>query len=423
MATSSGADVRDGSLTQSPIGRAGGPPKAPAPAAPPRPRSASRRVLEWTALALCFVVLAELTSRVEDWVRFRMPIFSRVTDSGELLVNDSTGTHGRPGARYFKWSMNGLGFRGPEVAREVPPGTVRVVTTGASETFGLYESPGAEYPRQLEDSLRALASRAAWPACDGRAPRVAPRFEVVNAALPGMALPTLEQHLRTQVGPLRPDIVVLYPTPGFYLNPRAPVMRPPGDDGELTASNALQPRLLKRLRDQLKGLLPGPVLTYLRRRDIADVVADRPAGWAFESLPPERVAAFESDLRRVVGATRAIGATPVLVVNVNIAMDPQFADEAMMVAWRRQFPRASERTLVEFHAAAAESTRRIAADSGVTLLDLPQSFGGRWAGRFADFVHFTDAGASLVASALAPVVAGAAGSSVSCDRLVSEGGG
>ena len=40
-------------------------------------------------------------------------------------------------------------------ASKSSPGVVRIATTGASETFGLYEAANKEYPRQLEDSLRS----------------------------------------------------------------------------------------------------------------------------------------------------------------------------------------------------------------------------------------------------------------------------
>src|SRR5688572_1791295 len=110
-------------------------------------------ILRWGMLALVFVVVLEMTARAEDWVRYRTPFLSRLREQGELMVRDRVGAHGRPNARYMKWAMNSLGMRGPEVPIAKAPGTIRVATVGASETFGLYESPDREFPRQLEDSL------------------------------------------------------------------------------------------------------------------------------------------------------------------------------------------------------------------------------------------------------------------------------
>src|SRR5580704_16764560 len=104
-------------------------------------------------------------------------------------------------------------MRGPDIPLAKPPGTLRVVTAGASETFGLYESPDREFPRQLEDTLRARL-------CGDP-------VEVLNAAIFGMSLPTLEQDLRLRVRPLDPDVVVLYPTPVQYLNDAMPMSATP----------------------------------------------------------------------------------------------------------------------------------------------------------------------------------------------------
>jgi hypothetical protein len=84
-----------------------------------------------------------------------MPLASPYGSEVDLVTRDSLGAHGRPGAQYLKWSLNALGTRGPEVSPLPGPGVLRVVATGASETFGQSEGPGREYPRQLEDSLRA----------------------------------------------------------------------------------------------------------------------------------------------------------------------------------------------------------------------------------------------------------------------------
>src|SRR5438045_9465626 len=108
--------------------------------------------------------------------------------------------HGRPNARYEKFVLNHLGLRGPETTEQKRAGSFRVVTVGASETFGLYESPGREYPRQLEDTLNAHLKRLP-SACEQS------RAQVLNAAMPGMSLTTIEQDVRLRISSLRPDFV------------------------------------------------------------------------------------------------------------------------------------------------------------------------------------------------------------------------
>ncbi len=86
---------------------------------------------------------------------------------------------GRPGYRFQKWAMNSAGFRGPDIALTAPPGRERIAILGASETFGLFESEGHEFPAQLQVVLDSLEPR---------------RFAVVNAAPPGMGLPSMASY-------------------------------------------------------------------------------------------------------------------------------------------------------------------------------------------------------------------------------------
>jgi hypothetical protein len=162
----------------------------------------------WIVLAVVFAVLFEATCRAEDWVLYRMPFFSPYQSMEELLLRDKDGMHGRPNAQFQKWIMNGLGLRGPPTSMTPHAGVIRIITVGASETFGLRESPDHDFPRQLEDSLnRQLAARR----CE-IAPRQ--RFEVLNAAFAGMTMPTIEQDIRRRLVRYRPSMIVAYiPSP------------------------------------------------------------------------------------------------------------------------------------------------------------------------------------------------------------------
>jgi lysophospholipase L1-like esterase len=338
-------------------------------------------------LALVAVAALELTTRLEDRVRFGTPLSAGYTDQAQLIVRDRDGVHGRPHARFRKFALNNYGFRGPDITPLPAPGVRRVLVVGASETFGLGESPGREYPRQLADSLAALA---------------AGRFEVVNAAMPGMSLPTLVQDVRLRLGRLGASHVVAYPTPVQYLMDALP--QPARPDSSVVAVPEPSPwelRMTPRLYEQAKLLLPGPVATRLRARDIERVVAAKPAGWVFDSVPLERAEAYERDLRAFVGAVRAAGAEPLLVAHVNVFADGEPRDELLLTAWRRFYPRATGEVIIAFDRLLRGVTCRVAADSGVAFVDpaprLP-SPRHRW---FADYAHFSDAGAAQVAGAVA----------------------
>ncbi|MGQ0647612.1 MAG: SGNH/GDSL hydrolase family protein [Gemmatimonadaceae bacterium] len=277
---------------------------------------------------------------------------------------------------------------------------MRVLAVGASETFGLYESQDHDYPRQLEDSLQHHADAACAP------PSSTPTVEVVNAALPGMALPSMDRYLDDVVRRVGPAVVVLYPSPGFYLNTRAPKLTRgwPGADSTLPLGNALVLRSDDRVVAQLKRLAPEPVMRWARRT-MTERKARFSSGPRFLEVPADRMAQFEQELRAVVGTARSLGAHVVLMGHVNATMAPGFNDPALEEAWVYQFPTASAKALSDFHAMARALERRVAADSSITYVDLPDAFAGRWEGAFADFVHFTDGGAAVVAGALTRAIA------------------
>ncbi|HWZ59017.1 MAG TPA: SGNH/GDSL hydrolase family protein [Gemmatimonadaceae bacterium] len=364
-----------------------------------------RRWWERLALVVLFAVVLEATCRVEDFIRYGTPVWSRVRAKEDLIVLDDKGKHGRPHAQFGKWALNNLGMRGPDVSIAKPAGDVRVVVVGASETFGLYESPGHDYPRLLEDSLRALVART--PCARERPSDV----EVLNAAIFGMSLPTVAQDLRLRVAPLHPDVVVAYPTPMYYLAPTTPDRTRPDSSGardRLSPLSPLYPRTLDRLHDALKQVVPEWLVGWMHAREEARLQRHEPRGWLFTTVPPDRLAAYETDLRRLVGTVHAVHATPVLLTHVNASMDNRL-DAAWMEFWVHQYPRATGAALIAFDSTADEVTVRVARDSGAALVDLA-SLARRglftpYSEYYADYAHFTDSGAERVAAAITPVVA------------------
>ncbi|MEP7087890.1 MAG: hypothetical protein ABI884_11330, partial [Gemmatimonadota bacterium] len=352
-----------------------------------------KRTASTLGLLLVCAVSFELTTRVQDWVRYRMPILSTVTSEEQLMMRDRDGAHGRPNAQFRKWAMDSLGFRGPEVPVHRARGTVRVVVAGASETFGLYESPNKEYARELEDTLN---ERVAAGACKGSATA---RFEVLNDALPGMSLPTARQDIRKRLVRFAPDIIVYYPSPAQYLEDRLPFATPPDSaaparDVAAAALGALHPRSVDALRDEVRQLSPQLLLKWFRERAAADERHRHPPDWVFRELPAARMAVFDADLRSLISVVRAGGAEPVLATHAT-AFERHRADSAEMAqSWERFYPRASGNTIIRFDDSARVTTMKAASDSGIVIADVHAMFAGADGINFVDFVHFTDAGSA-----------------------------
>lgn len=355
------------------------------------------RLAGWLAVLMAFLLMFELAARVEDWVRYDMPIDSPYRSETDLAVRDSLGVHGRPNSQYLKWRMNSLGLRGPEVTRERPEGVLRVATVGASEVFGQSESPDREFPRQLEDSLRSRLDR-----IPGRPYR---EVEVLNAAFFGMSLPTVIQDVRLRLAGYRPQVVVLYPTTVQYLAgevPRAALPKEGGAPGP-DPRWALHPRAVGRLREQLKRLTPRFMMEWKWQRTYAAATAAHPAAWRFDALPADRMAAFELDLRRFIGTTREVGAAPVLATHANRFAGSTTSDSTLLSAWQRFYPRANGSVILQFDSAGTYAVARAARDSGVEVADIRGALYG-CESCFADYAHFTDKGAARAAGAAAEAI-------------------
>jgi hypothetical protein len=339
---------------------------------------------------LVFVVVLELTTRIDERLRFGTPLMSRVLSSEDLREFRDGSVQGRPNARYQKWGLNELGLRGPSTSREPRRGVTRIVTVGASETFGMAEPEGREYPRQLEDSLNGAAERAGS----------ARRFEVLNASLPGMSIPSILLGLRANIRALSPDIVIVYPSPSFYVDREPP--HPPTDvqpDDTLSWTRALRPRSVSRIADAAKSLMPARVMDGLRERDIQQNIGQEPPGWRFTSIPPDRLALFSEHLREMVGAIRSIGAQPILMTHGNAFMGGT-RNDALARSWVRFYPRATASTLIAFDSAARSVTLQVARDSGVVAVDVAGDLARTGGDVYSDFAHFTELGAARVATGL-----------------------
>ena len=351
-----------------------------------------RRLVAAVILAVLVLAGAELTVRVEDWVRWSTPLLASSVSVDGLMVSDSTGSHPGPLRVFHKWRINSIGTRGPEpdpilAAR-------RVIVLGASETFGLYESPEQEYVRQLSDSLAVMKCSA----------------DALNAGFVGMSLPTVEQDFRLRLAPLKARVTVYYPTPPQYLDDAVP--HPVAIRSGATPVRPAGPawRFPGRARDAVKAMLPRFLQDRIRQRQIAGSRSQYPTDSLFASIPAIRLAAFDHDLRRLLGTLRTEATIPILVTHANAFVGTPPAADDRLRAWEKFYPRATGATLVAFDSAAAEVVRRIAADSGVVLVDAWREFRGAPAEKmFADFSHFTDAGSARMAALLRPAVARALG--------------
>lgn len=350
-----------------------------------------------TSLLLVCGVAAELTARIEDRIRLGYPL-NAVPSEADLRLTDEHGTRGRPYGRFKKWQLNEFGFRGPAMTMAPAPGCARVMVLGASETFGLYESDGMEYPAQL-------ARRLNQPSCGC--------FEVVNTAMVGLTVRSMHGLWDRWLARFAPDIVVIYPTPAFYLAARSPgesaraaearprpqpAAAPPGEPW-------WTPRLLQRAQDRID--FPEFIQRRREQQWLADARAGQPAGWLFESVPQDRLDELLADVDALAEAVARAGARPILVTHATgFHTPPRDEERDALAAWNGHEPRATPEAMLAFEDAAADGMRALAARRGIALVDAHAQLHGT-RGFAPDFIHFNDDGAADMARLIAaPILAG-----------------
>ena len=353
----------------------------------------------WLLCAACFLGTVELSCRVEQWFLYGAPLWGMYSYDTALFTVDEFGIRGKANGVYEKWRLNSFGFRGPEIHAQKNPQQLRVVCIGASETFGLYESPGYEWPRQLESLLSSGGVDA----------------EVVNAAMAGMSFPQRIRHLENRLLRFTPDVVVFMLEYGSYagmtpekirLSHAGPSTLPQQND---LVGGLKSMRSISRLKDVLLPKLPGPVqmaIGNVERRLKLEMRKHElgPRYRSFVHVQPFEIEAFARDLEKLYGRANAAGVKLVLLspamwfTERNIAttyLSWPFVDESWWREAKETFPVVA---------------RQFAARHHVPFLDLSDVMHGYEADWMKDMLHFNDLGAEQVAQRVAPLIRNGNGS-------------
>ncbi len=378
-------------------GRAGKPGVAAAGAEPPPAESprfcGPRRATLWALAILAFLLTAEATARLDDAVFQGVPFLANPRYE-DLFIRDALGRRGRPNAQFGKWTLNSFGFRGPEITPVPRPGCLRVALMGASETFGYDESPGHEFPALLR---KKLAGRGC--------------VEVVNVAVVGMSTGTMVDYWNNWVSRFRPDVVVVYSSPLFYLASRespdarraaGAVSAPPPAPAPPAASldNPFESRFVKRMRGVGHAAVPAWAWMAWNKHRLEHQLRGVPADARIHAPPAAGLAAYEHDLVRLIGTVRS-QARVVLLTHAQRA-DLPVPTRVLPDLWeeRNWVPQADLPVFVEFDRAANTVTRQVAARENLQLIDAAQLLNGCW-DCFGDLNHFVDKGSERMSDLLA----------------------
>jgi lysophospholipase L1-like esterase len=315
------------------------------------------------------VLSCEVGVRIYERIRYGAP-WADYDFNRTLWVRDKTAQIGRPHARFRDITLNSLGLRGPELRF----GTTRIVCIGASETFGLYESSGKEYPRQLEQLLN-----------QGNA---VPKYDVLNWSHAGAKLDSFATQVPGLVARAHPVMAILYPSPVAYIEPSQPQAKTPPPQRFRSARYALS---------LFNSIAPIQVKSLVYRTWIWLQQRGRPP---LSAIPSEWYLRLHSDLQQLISNLRQAGVEPVLLTHATpFGSRLDDYDRALLINWRRFYPEVTESALLEMETRGNESIRNVAQQERIHLLDVSEYLRG-CRGCFVDFVHFNDSGAARVAAYL-----------------------
>jgi lysophospholipase L1-like esterase len=323
--------------------------------------------------------MAEGAVRLRSWYRHGGdgPVAS-IYEKDELL-----GRRPRPGAAMLgskrSLSINRWGFRGRDIPREKPPGTVRIAAVGDSTTFGMEaSSDDAVWVSRVADLLNEDASDR--------------RYDAINAGMPGYSLAACALQLSERIISFDPDVVIVCAITTDlveHTRRRFPSQESDSDSRRgLTAWAYEYSLLLNLIRLNTSAF---------RARNIPQQRHDR--------LDDAGVEQYARRLERIIDICRQRDVEVILCTSARA-----FGDEAAPTSQYRLAQTAlahnsslSLAGLNDAYARYNNAVRSVAHEHRVTLVDLDALVPKRRA-YFADSIHFSDAGHELAARAIARVI-------------------
>jgi lysophospholipase L1-like esterase len=235
----------------------------------------------------------------------------------------------QPGYRRGGASHNSLGYRGPEISRDKPPGVYRIAVLGGSTTYGEFiDADRDAFPAQLQDCLRRKGFES---------------VEAINAGVPGYNSWESLVDLEFRVLDLEPDLVVVYyGVNDVHCRLVAPETYQSDNSGRRRVwSEPLDVRLLRyslvsRIVGFHLGLWQSPgVDSYVKAR--GERLADDGRSSAGRTSAMERLDRngseyFERNLRSTIAVSRAAGAEVMLAT---WAHSPEIGDYAATPQYQR----------------------------------------------------------------------------------------
>jgi hypothetical protein len=357
------------------------------------------RPAKFAISCIVFLLTLEICARVDDTIKYNAPFWGYYSDD-RLRSRDSEGDpFNVPNVGFEKWQHNSLGFRGPDISPIKPSSTIRIVCMGASETYGLHESPNMEWPAQLQTIL-------------GHS-----RYQVINASVAGITLFRFNSYLRKHVFPLQPDIIIFTINPLFYATIQE---HPPKPDKKVprrqhTDSNfrfvsipshfRLFPKLKQVLKQSISDYFPETLNNYqiqnlnrqIKELERVHLNGTKPK----DSVPESYVISFRHDLEALIKSCNAQGINVILTTYPSLMTSKNIENNPVLFLDLRRFCiEFSNNGIIDIVNKFNLTVSSLAMEEHLMFVDtnaiLPKS-----TLYFADNVHYTDLGSRMIAERIA----------------------
>jgi hypothetical protein len=258
---------------------------------------------------------------------------------------------------------------------------------GASEVFGSCDFDNMEFPAQLQSLLGNHG-----------------KYEVINTAIVGMSLRSTLSYWENWASRFRPDIVIVYANPLFYLGndpihkPNKPI--PKLDAIPISTVVTEDPiRFESRILFRLHGLFHFPdwINIWRKKKWLADAREGKPESWYLPSVPQDQYSAFLEDISRLADSIRNKNVKVVFVTHaIRTTTTDNPDDQLSLLGMLYFYPKASEELLIRFNLETSRMILEFAQEKGFYVIDAAKKLNNHRE-LYDDLVHLNKEGAARMA--------------------------
>lgn len=354
-----------------------------------------RAVLVLFVFGLLSFLVGEIGIRIRDRIVSGTPILANPTYSSTLRIRKYGIWVGKPNAHYRKWKLNAFGFRSEPITLHEKPGCTRIMILGASEMFGLYESPGKDFAADLTRDLKPRGC-----------------FTVINAAMAGMGIMAAKVYWDHYLYRFRPNYVLIYPAPdiSFIVYLHTPHGAHAKNDTRKPTAHHLAAgtewHFHSRLLDYLHSFvhMPQAIADWRTRRNIEAMIHAHPKSWRIRQVPKAVIARYTKALTALIKDIQSSGSAPILMTHaLRITRKTYKSDEPATLWVLSAGPQATIQAWLENDTRSNTAMKEIAAQYKLHVVHLSRKMSGCRA-CFFDGAHFTNLGAKIAANTATKVI-------------------